>query len=175
MSGQSETPSDPYQKMEETLETFLKRADLEPAEKQAWLRRLHESAQQQFTLDNGRIWHTGNIMIPVSLAAFGALGSIPHPTWPHVLMLALPSTGLMFVWVIIAENHRAFQQASAKSLSVIEKCAHVTIVRGKLPGNEPMAKLLTGGATVRNMRYGLLLGTGLAWIGVLILAVRGLL
>src|SRR3989344_4582485 len=74
----------------------------------AWLQTLYQNYANRFLSDNGRIWSTGSILIPLSLAGFAAVVGLDAPRWPHVVVLMFASIALMFIWLVIAENHRAF-------------------------------------------------------------------
>jgi hypothetical protein len=72
---------------------------------------------ERFTNDNNRIWSTGNIFIPLSLAG---LTSLKDATTMFTLVLAIGSITLMWFWLLIAENHRAFQNRAQTTMEGIE-------------------------------------------------------
>lgn len=85
----------------------------------AWLQTLHQHYSNRFSEDNEKIWTAGSIMIPVSLAAIAAYVGLENPTkWDGVL-LGAGSTILLGLWVLIAENHRRFQDKSKAWLDAI--------------------------------------------------------
>lgn len=49
------------------------------------------------------------------------LAAIDHPKRVHGFLLGLPSVGLIVFWLIIAENHRAFQDKSFAVLKGLEE------------------------------------------------------
>jgi hypothetical protein len=134
-----------------------------------WLQVLYQNYANRFLSDNGRIWSTGSILIPLSLAGFAAVIGLDDPHWSHVVVLMFASIALMFIWLVIAENHRAFQQKSKAWLTAIERTIKIEGVGDlKVKGNF-WNQLLTGKCAVQNMRWYLFLAVVIGWIGVLIL------
>jgi hypothetical protein len=86
-----------------------------------WLQIIYQSYSQRFISDNERIWATGAIMIPLALAIFVALPSIKEPTTLQLITLGIPSILVMMSWLVIAENHRAFQEKSRAWIVAIEE------------------------------------------------------
>jgi hypothetical protein len=116
--GQSPQPST----ASEALEAMRNSGRCSPDEFNEWLLRLHEHFAKRWVSDNARIWQTGAIFIPVALAAFVPLTALKGPVlWWHIVVLGLPSTGLLWLWLLVAENHRAFQQKSEAWLFAIEE------------------------------------------------------
>lgn len=77
-----------------------------------WLKTLYKSFSDRMLSDNERIWRTGAILLPLSLSTFAAVVSIKDlHTW-HIVVLGFTSSALIWSWLFIAENHRAFQQKS---------------------------------------------------------------
>ena len=135
----------------------------------AWLQTLYQNYANRFLSDNGRIWSTGSILIPLSLAGFAAVVGLDAPRWPHVVVLMFASIALMFIWLVIAENHRAFQQKSEAWLAAIERTIKLEGVGGpKVKGNF-LNRLLTGKGAVQNMLWYLFLAVVIGWVGILIL------
>lgn len=140
-----------------------------------WMLRLHEHFTDRMLADNSRIWQIGAIFVPVSLAAFAPLVAIKGAVqWWHVLVLGLPSTGLLWLWLVIAENHRAFQQKSESWLFAIEEC------RGFISRHSPnkyprrgYERLVTFKRAVQLSRWWLVIGGTLLWLVLLVLAVAG--
>jgi len=113
--------------------------------------------------DNERIWRTGALFVPISLAAFAAFAALKCPHWWHVLVLGLPSFGLMLAWIVIAENHRAFQQKSEAWIVAILQVLGLDgprQVKVKAGGRE--ARVTRKGA-IQNMRWYLLYGVTGMW------------
>lgn len=141
----------------------------------AWLQTLYQSYGKRFLSDNNRIWSTGSIFIPLSLAGFAAVVSLKHPHWPQIAILMFVSIMLMFTWIVIAENHRAFQQKSEAWLVAIERAMKLKAERQlKVKGNF-LNNLLTGKGAIQKMRWLLLLAVILGWTCILILTIMGLL
>jgi hypothetical protein len=95
--------------------------ELTPAEQSQSLIVLYERYTDRFLADNARIWSTAASMIPLSLGGFVVLASITRPQLFQVVLFPVASWILMSVWLVIAENHRAFQQASHQKLNDIER------------------------------------------------------
>lgn len=95
--------------------------ETEISERGAWLRTIYEGRSQRFLQDNQTVWRTGAIMVPVS---FGAL-IVPfeHPIISSVefFALAVASILVLFFWIWIVENHRAFQDKSMATMIAIER------------------------------------------------------
>lgn len=109
---------------------------------------LHESYSARFLSDNARIWTTAASMIPLSLGAFVVLASMRSPALVQVVILSAAAWVLMSVWLIIAENHRAYQEGSQRVLQDIEEIWGFPHRPAKSKGN-----WLTGRGRVRQMRY----------------------
>lgn len=71
---------------------------------------LYKSYTDRMLADNERIWRTGAIFVPAALALFVALGTLKHIYLWHVLSFGLSAIFLMWLWLVIAKNHRSFQQ-----------------------------------------------------------------
>ncbi len=140
-----------------------------------WLLRLHEHFTDRLLSDNSRIWQTGAIFVPIALAAFGALTTIKAPVaWWQVLVLGVPSTLLMWLWLVIAENHRAFQKKSEAWLFAIEEA------RGFFARHAPNKYASTGHdrhfifpGVIQKARWWLAFGVGTSWVLLLVLSTAG--
>jgi hypothetical protein len=120
-----------------------------PADDQAKsLVALHQRYSAMFLSDNTRIWTTAATMIPLSLGSFVVLASISHPSLPQIIIFSAAAWILMSVWLVIAENHRAFQEGSQRVLREIEDIWDFPARPGK--GNETW---LTRTGRVRQMRF----------------------
>ena len=118
--------------------------------------------------DNERIWRTGALFVPISLAAFAALTAVKCLQVWQILVLGAPSIGLMFAWIVIAENHRAFQQKSEAWLTAIQRVIGLEgprQVKVEAGGREG---LVTRKGAIQNMRWYLLYGVIAAWTLILI-------
>jgi hypothetical protein len=124
-----------------------------------WLRTLYQSYHQRFLSDNHRIWITGGILISVSLATFAVpvqLGCLP---FAPLLVLGFASISLMFSWIIIAENHRAFQEKSRAWIVAIEEIIDIQdTASSKISEN-----WITRSMRVQTMRWFLGLGVLAGW------------
>ena len=118
--------------------------------------------------DNERIWRTGALFIPISLAAFAALTAIKCLQVWQILVLGGPSIALMLAWVIVAENHRAFQQRSEAWVIAIQNAMGLeTPLLTKLDGGGREASV-SGKRTIQKVRWGLLYFVVIAWLLILI-------
>ena len=125
-----------------------------------WLQILYKSYHQQFLSDNNRIWTTGQWMISISLAALAVLPTLANPLSSfNILLLAIPSVSLIWVWLVIAENHRGFQEKSQEWLSEIERILGV-----KKPGGPKARGRLIAPGAVRRMRWCLAFGISGVWV-----------
>lgn len=140
----------------------------------AWLQILYQSYASRFLSDNERIWNTGAIVIPLSLAGFVAVISLNKPQWPQVIVLMTGSIVLMFIWLMIAENHRAFQQKSQAWLVAIERTLKLKGGWGpKVKGN--FLNRLSTKFSVQSWRWIFFFLVVAGWCGVLTLTLMGLL
>lgn len=80
----------------------------------------------------------------------------------------VPSITLMWCWLVIAENHRAFQQASESWLVAIEQYLGLGPSKTvKVKGNR-LNRWLTRPGAIQSMRWWLCLLLSAAWIIVLL-------
>lgn len=132
----------------------------------AWLQILYQHYGSRFLSDNERIWSTGTIFIPVSLAGFVALMAVEDPTCAHVTVLMIGSVLVLFIWLMIAERHRAFQQKSLAWLEAIERTINL-----KASGPRSLPEGHIGQAvnriSIQQWRWIFLLLVVLAWCSVL--------
>jgi hypothetical protein len=106
------------QKIEKVRQEWQENPTVERA---AMLSTLYQGYSSRFLSDNARIWTTAATMIPLSLGSFVVLASIERPSRFQVVLLPLTGWLLMSIWLVIAENHRAFQEASEKWLIALEQ------------------------------------------------------
>ena len=104
------------------LETKLKKAAVKEdgSRDDELLKFLYDNYHKRFLQDNKQIWDNGKLMIPFSLSAFGFYATLKCPNLESVIVLALASIALAFVWLSNAENHRAFQNKSFVWMRAIE-------------------------------------------------------
>lgn len=96
------------------------------------LRAVYEQRNQRFINDNNKIWTVGSIFIPLSMAGLTAFKDVDFAS---TVLLGIASTMLMGFWVIIAENHRAFQSKSHAVVQAIER--HIGLELGTAKLDEP--------------------------------------
>ena len=132
-----------------------------------WLRVLYSSYLSQMLSDNDNIWKTGAIFVPLSLAGFAAFVSLETPTLLQTFVLMFASFGLMVSWLIVAENHRAFQQKCNAWLVAIQEIINITGLKNvKVRGNF-LNRLLTFPAAVQIVRWALTVTLLIGWLIVL--------
>lgn len=98
----------------------LKRIPTTPG-RDEWLRTIYNGRVNRFVLDNGTIWRTGAIMVPISLAAFAVPVQKDVSSGWALLVLALASIFILLTWIWVSENHRAFQNKSIAIMTAIER------------------------------------------------------
>lgn len=125
-----------------------------------WLSRLYEYYTARFLSDNCRIWKTGSIMIPLSFAPLAILPSIPSPQLIHYVILGLASIVIYIVWLLIADNHRAFQNKSMPWIKAIENTIDLVNTSGCTLYEYMLTKLITA----RWMRRVILMTIVLLWV-----------
>jgi hypothetical protein len=137
-----------------------------------WLRHLHSSYVDRFLSDNQRIWATAAILVPVSLATFPAFfASSGRDVWKAIVFGAF-SVAVMTFWHLIANRHRYFQQQAYTIATAIE--AHVLgaetarAMRSAAKGDERKPR-----PGIQGARVGLLVGTLVLWILIVVLAGLG--
>jgi hypothetical protein len=118
---------------------------------------------ERFLNDNNKIWSTGNIFIPLSLAGLISLNSL---ALPYTCLLALGSMALMRFWVLVAENHRAFQTNAQTIMEAIEGYMGPTIKSGKLAPHRSIQHKLFGKLlfTVQNIRWQMFASVCVIWL-----------
>jgi hypothetical protein len=153
----------------------MRNSGLSDAEFNGWLLRLHEHYTDRMLADNSRIWQISAVFVPVALAAFAPLVAIKGLVhWSHVLVLGMPSTALLWLWLVIAENHRAFQQKSESWLFAIEEARGFFSrhAPNKYP-KRPYEKLVTFPRAVQKARWLLVIGVTLFWLALWVFAAAG--
>lgn len=144
---------------------------LSESERQEWLRTIYQVRAERFLADNKTIWTTGGIMVPVALAAFVVPIYANVTSVPILLVLAVASLALTFMWIWIAENHRAFQNASMDAMDAIEQDV-VGYRAGRKRSDLPRALRWLGGEQAGRWALWVLLALQtLGWI-VMIIAIR---
>jgi hypothetical protein len=74
-----------------------------------WLQKLYDRKSERFLQDNERIWRTGAIFIPASVAGLTVVPTAMEKAPFVVVPVGLVSIGIMYLWIAIAEHHRDFQ------------------------------------------------------------------
>jgi hypothetical protein len=129
-----------------------------------WLRFLYDNYHKRFLSDNERIWDNGKLMIPFSLAAFGIYANIVYPSWIQLIVLGVASSALSIIWLINAENHRAFQNKSIAWVMAIERLIGLDKIRVVKISDDELNKKLSGQAVVRRSIRWLSFGVPLVWM-----------
>ena len=136
-------------------------------DKDQWLRTLYDSYNKRFLSDNNRIWTTGSIMIPLSLAGFAALPTLQCPPFISLLSLALASTAVIVSWLLIAENHAAFQEKSLAWIIAIEETVGLKNTGGAKITSNLINRIFTFKAGVQFARWGITAGVIAGWFFIL--------
>ena len=123
---------------------------------QQWLETLHKHYSDRMLSDNERIWRTGALFVPISLASFVGLTAIDCLKFWHTIVLGFPFMALMWAWIVIAENHRSFQQKSEVWLIELERAMYLITPHEKKIEKGGREALVTKRAAVQNMRWALL-------------------
>ncbi len=139
-----------------------------------WLEILYQHYSERFTEDNNKIWTTASILIPISLAGFGAVATINQPSITQVVILMFASIALFTIWLVIAENHRAFQQKNQAWVVAIERIIGVEDRTGAKILTNFLNKLLTKKFGVQTAYWILYLGILICWVIILILTILGI-
>lgn len=82
---------------------------------------LHSHHAERFLADNERIWQTGAILIPSAGAGLFAVGSLHNDLPAGLLLLAVASIAIIYLWHCLAEQHRMFQTTHSVWLQAIER------------------------------------------------------
>lgn len=136
--------------------------------------RLHSSYVQRYLADNERIWSTASLLVPLALAAFPLLVTLDEPSWRQSVVFGAASISVMYLWLAIANAHKAYQNRSYHVIRAIESLliggAKETTIRTALNIASPDPIVTASGA-----RWGLMIGTVGGWAVLTILLYRGLL
>jgi hypothetical protein len=131
-----------------------------------WLKIVYKASFDRMLSDNERIWRTGQLFVSISLGAFAALVALKSPVKPWmVVVLGTASSSLMWTWLIVADNHRAFQQKSDAWLLAIHQ---VIGINDPLPAKIG-GSLRTKGDMVQKVRWALAIGVTLSWFALWVL------
>tara|TARA_R110002167_G_scaffold59477_4_gene168462 strand:+ start:354 stop:821 length:468 start_codon:yes stop_codon:yes gene_type:complete len=123
-----------------------------------YMKIFYSSYVDRFISDNNRIWSTGRIFIPTSLAAFAVPVRAHDISTPALAVLAGASILLMFIWATIAEQHRGFQEKSLAWINAIQEKKGIHDSTTKL-----MQQKLPGWISVRALRWWLCFLVALGW------------
>ena len=127
--------------------------------KNEWLRALYAAYTERFLSDNNRIWSTGAIMIPLSLAPFAILPAITKLQDIHFWVLSLASITVYLAWLVIADGHRQFQDKSVAWIAAIEQSIGIDAGSPKVG-----TYWLTTVVTIRRMRIAILFELIIGWV-----------
>lgn len=103
-----------------------------------WLIKVFEYYCDRFKSDNDKIWQIGSVFAPLSLSTFPIYLTLGQPNLSYVLLLGFSSSMLAGIWLIHAENHRAFQNKSYLWIeAILERVgAENKQIRVKIPDDE---------------------------------------
>ncbi|UOR06880.1 hypothetical protein MUN82_07205 [Hymenobacter aerilatus] len=129
----------------------------QPNTQDEWVKKLYDSYTNRFINDNNKIWSTGNIFIPLSLAGLFKLHEMNQTeTW----LVGIGSVILMLFWVLVAESHRAFQNKAREVANQIER-EYLQLAVG--PPNPHRLLTTFRFLTVQNIRWAMLVGIVIIW------------
>jgi len=157
---------DAVKQLQVSLDAF--RAQSEPGTQDEWLRTLYENYHKRFLQDNLSIWGNGKVIIPFSLSAFAVFVSLECPSFLQTLILGVASSGLLLLWLVNAENHRAFQNKSLAWMIAIEKTIGLNSALGSKIPDGKMNRLLSSATIGRRVIRLLCTAVPAAWICLLI-------
>ncbi len=86
-----------------------------------WLTVEYQRRLQQFLSDNNRIWTTGSLFIPLSLAGLTAVPNMMEKSPILVILLSVASSTLALFWQFIADRHRSWQDEHQVWMDAIDK------------------------------------------------------
>ena len=139
-----------------------------PSLNDEWLGRLYDNYHRRFLADNAQVWGNGRVLVPFSLSAFGVWAALPLRTIPVTAVLAAGSTTLAALWLVNAENHRAFQNKSMAWLVAIERVIGVKLSTPQKISDGWFNKALSRRAAVQKVIRTFCFGVPLAWIAILL-------
>ncbi len=128
---------------------------------------LHQSYAMRFVADNGNIWSTGAVFVPIAYAGPAVFFSLADRAWVALFGIMSASLGLAISWFFVAEGHRAFQNRSMSVLRGIEMKLGLEIGSPKLPDPDALARFGSrpAVATVRRSILALLV---VLWAGIVV-------
>jgi len=151
------------------LTRMIEMLKIEDRDPDQWLITLYQSHKDRMLSDNERIWRIGAIFIPISMSAFGVLVTLKNIQIWQILCLGLASTSLIWIWNIIAENHRGFQQKSEAWIQAIHKILNIHYVDfSKVDGNL-INRTFIGKGGVQRMRWLLSVCIPIIWLIILVI------
>jgi hypothetical protein len=157
------------------LEEFSKSQEEKNQDPNQWLRTIYEHHSELFLANNNKIWTTASVLIPLSLAGFVAIASLDDLDLYHVQVLMFASISLILIWLVIAENHRAFQQKDEAWLVAIERIIKIEDKTGSKVQSNFFNRLLTYKAAVQISYWILFVGILIVWTYVYWLTYKGIL
>jgi hypothetical protein len=114
---------------------------------------VYDARLQRYLSDNNRIWTTGALLIPLSLAGVALLSARAHPTIPQRIVVGAGSVLLILVWNIFADHHRGFQSRSEAWITAIEHHLGLPEIKGTNKAQMPRWSTLWPLETVQRTRW----------------------
>ena len=161
--GNKEELNKYLQIMKTSIQGLIENNKLDDSQKSKWLELLYEENSKMMISDNRNIWTTASIMIPLSFAPLIALSSIQHPNDFQINILALASIIIISTWLVIAENHRAFQEKSRAWMIAIEETIGLQNIGINKIFVNIFNRVLTFRGAVQIMRWGLVILMIIGW------------
>lgn len=158
-----ETEAEKQQHRQEVTRIKEKLANLSPNDAtDKLLFTLYTAKTDRFLAENEKIWVTGRIFIPVSLAAFAAWAALKPASWQQVFVLGVLSISLLVIWHIVAQAHKRFQIHHEAWLDAIEELKKIDVA---LPESRSLS--------IESMRGWLIGIVAFIWIVIFILTPVG--
>lgn len=128
-------PKTPFFELVEDIQSKL--SSIAPDEDpKDWYRAIYSARTARFLAENERIWTTGRIFLPLSLACVAIWATFKPTKLIPVLALAILSIGMCYLWHRISTTHKRYQEEHMAWLVAIEK--HVGLHTSlRLPDEKP--------------------------------------
>ena len=82
---------------------------------------IYDARLRRHLADNNRIWITGALLLPASVAGIAVLGAVSHPTLADRILIGSGSVTIVVVWNLFADLSRGFQARSEAWMTAIER------------------------------------------------------
>lgn len=142
---------------------------------QDWMKVFFNYYADRFEMDNERIWKIGAIFIPLALSPLALLTKIESLRGWDLYILAFISIILIWVWLFIAENQRAFWQKSEAWIVAIKEMVGIENIESRKLQRGSLNKKFTFRGAIQRMRLFITLSITGIWIILICLYHMGVL